>query len=133
MSLRKRFGKWVLVACMGALAACTGQDNTGEVGSNELAIEFPNGTTGDFEIGRVTVDYSCTGVLNDFLGINPEDSSEGTTDLEFVNTSTTTGEVFHMFHDFLGDCTFDVRAYEPDGELFCTGGPQAINVPAGPP
>jgi hypothetical protein len=108
---------------MGAVAACTGQDDGGAaVGSDEINIIFPNGTLGPFEAGRVSVLVQCSGIVgNDFFGEDPADATVFETDLELVNTDPVTGMVWHTFYDVLGDCLFDVSVFEPDGELFCVG------------
>jgi hypothetical protein len=118
--MRTLIGKCVALACIGALAACSGSDK-GEVTSDELQVLFPNGTTGPFELGRVSVHVQCTGAMNDYFGQDPVDGADFWTDLEFENQGQDGMEVWHAFMDLLGDCLFSVFAYEPDGELFCTG------------
>jgi len=121
MNFRTRFGKWVVMACMGALAACTGQDDGGTVGGDQINIIFPNGTLGPFEAARVTALVACSGIPNDFFGEDPSEQTIFETDLELVNDSPTTGMVFQTITDVVGNCQVDVSVFEPDGELFCVG------------
>ena len=132
MSSRTRFGKWAVLACMGAVAACTGQDDGGTVAGDELNIIFPNGTMGPFEAGRVTVLAACDGsTANTYFGETPSAQTVFETDLELVNDSPTTGMVWHTFFDLLGNCQFDVSVFEPDGELFCAATGFALGLQPG--
>ena len=126
---------------MAVLAACTSQGD-GEVSGQELAVFFPGGTFGDFQIGRVTVSAQCTGdtqlypqnedggFLGNVIPSRPDPDGDGIgggtqfiTDLEFENDDQG-GEIWHTFEDMLGTCGFLVEAFEPDGEKFCVGGGQ---------
>ena len=108
-----------MLACV-VLAGCANTDL--DVGGTVMEVVFPRGTTGDFEIGQVTVAVECTGQINTGLPQNaqPEDGTSFTMQLEFKNTGQN-GQVWAEITDLLGDCVFTISASEPDGEQFCSG------------
>jgi hypothetical protein len=110
----------VLLSCL-ALAACA--DSGVNVGGTVMEVIFPGGTTGDFEIGQVTVEVQCTGQTNSGLPQNaqPSDGANFIANLEFENLGQDGQEVWASIVDVLGDCTFTISAFEPDGEQFCSG------------
>jgi hypothetical protein len=120
MSHRTRFGRSIVLACV-VLAGCA--DTDVDVGGTVMEVVFPGGTTGDFEIGQVTVAVQCTGQVNTGLPQNaqPEDGTSFVMALELENVGQDGQEVWASIGDVLGDCTFTISAFEPDGEQFCSG------------
>jgi len=144
---KTRFTQWIVLVCMGALAACTsGEGDT--VGNTELNVVVPNGAPSLgggssapdlIDIQSVEYTINCLGNDDTFLenGASFADEVRLEGNLEVLDGRTNPqgaippefgtprpgdgAEVWQGFMDLPpGDCTVELRARDNDGEVICT-------------
>ena len=144
---KTRFTQWIVLACMGAVAACTSGEG-GTVGNTEVNVIVPNGAPslgggssapGLIDIQSVEYTINCLGNSDTFLENNasfPDEvrlegnlevvdgqtSPQGPIPPEFGTPRPGDGaEVWQAFMDLPpGPCTIQLRARDNDGEVICT-------------
>jgi len=133
---KTRFTKWIVLGCIGTLAACTsGEDGT--AGNTELNVVIPNGADngsgapGEVDIQTVEYTIRCNGnddtfldngasfddavTINGNLEVNEADPAE----VPGINPSS--ADVFQGFMDLApGNCSAELRARDNDGEVICS-------------
>lgn len=122
-----RFTKGIVLACMGALAACS--SSGGSVGVTELNVVVPTnaGTPSAIDIQEVEYLISCDGNSDTFLDNNQSFADEVliSGDLEVVDGRTSGSppvptEVWQGFMDLPpGPCVIQLAAVDNDGERIC--------------
>ena len=128
-----RFGRLIVLACMGLAVACTSGTDGGSTGNSELNLTVvnPGGTSGElgFDIDRVDYRITCAGnppgsypiPAGDTSGTdyNYDDSVDISGAFEVVDTRTP--PVWQAVMDLPpGDCTITLSVYEDD-EIVCVG------------
>lgn len=125
---RTRFTQWVVLACIGTLAACTSGDG-GPGGNTQLNIIIPNGSDngssapGALDVTSVEYSINCEGGEQGggFLdGSTFDDSLPVQGNIEVEDGSNP--PIAQGFMDIPpGDCLVQLRARDDDGEVICTG------------
>jgi hypothetical protein len=127
---RTRLTPWVVLACIGTLAACTSTEG-GQQGNTELNIlipnQSPNSTTGQTPIECNSVEYTivCNGDQQPAGGfLNPNDGFVDAVtlngNLEVDNNATP--PIAQGYMDIPpGNCLAQLRCRDGDGEVICTG------------
>jgi len=144
---KTRFTQWIVLACIGSLAACTSGEG-GTAGNTELNVIVPNngsqspGPAPDFnpqpaliDIQDVEYTIDCAGNSDTFLDNNASFPDEVTINgnLEVQDGRTNPlaiygdpaidgqAEIWQGFMDLPpGPCTIELRARDGDGEVICT-------------
>ncbi len=130
---KTRFTHWIVLACIGTLAACTSEGDT--AGTTELNIIVPadpsgTGTPSEIDIGTVEYTIDCAGNTDVFLD-NAASFPNAVTlngNLEVVDgrpappgSTLANSEIWQGFMDLPpGPCTVQLRARDDDGEVICT-------------
>ena len=140
---KTRFTKWIVLACIGTVAACTTSGEDGTVSNTELNVLVPpagEGSPGP-SVDVQTVEYTinCEGnsdtFLDDAQSFDDEVTLNGNLEVTDGQTSPTDGippefgtprpgdraEIWQGFMDLPpGLCTIELRARDDDGEVICT-------------
>ena len=133
---KTRFTKWIVLGCIGTLAACTSGDG-GTAGNTELNVVIPNGadngSSGPGVVDVQTVEYTikCNGNDDTFLdnGASFDDAVtiNGNLEVNEANPAEAPGinpssaDVFQGFMDLPpGNCSAELRARDADGEVICS-------------
>ena len=126
-----RFGRLIVLACMGLAVACTSGTEGGTAGNTELnlVIVNPGGTSGELGFSIDRVDYRITCAGNPGAAIPDADTSgtaynyDDSVDISgaFEIIDTRVPPVWQAVMDLPpGDCTITLSVYEDD-EIVCVG------------
>ena len=130
--MKMRFGKLIVLACMGLAVACTSGTDSGTAGNTELNLDIvnPGGDTGaGFSIDRVDYRITCAGNAPGSYPIAPADTAgtdynyDDSVDISgaFETVDTRDPPVWQAVMDLPpGDCTITLSVYEDD-EIVCIG------------
>ena len=129
---KTRFTQWIVLACIGTLAACTSGEG-GTAGNTEFNVIVPNnesapGVPAPIDIQTVEYTINCLGNSDTFLDNNASFPDEVVINgnLEVVDGRTSGSppvptEIWQGFMDLPpGPCTVQLRARDNDGEVICT-------------
>jgi hypothetical protein len=140
---KTRFTKWIVLACIGSVAACTSGDG-GTAGNTEMNVIVPNGapslgggSTAPALIDIQDIEYTidCQGNSDTFLenaaSFPDEVTLNGNLEVQDGRTNAAAvygdplhdgnSEVWNAFMDLPpGPCTVQLRARDNDGEVICT-------------
>ena len=140
---KTRFTQWIVLACIGSLAACTSGEG-GTAGNTEMNVIVPNGAPSlgggssapsliDIQDVEYTID--CQGNSDAFLDNSASFADEVTLNgnLEVQDGRTNAlaiygdpaidgqAEIWQGFMDLPpGPCIIELRARDDDGEVICT-------------
>ena len=134
-----RFGRLIVLACMGLAVACTSGTDSGTAGNTELNLDIvnPGGTSGElgFSIDRVDYRITCAGSPPGTYPIPDADTSgtdynyDDSVDISgaFEVVDTRVPPVWQAVMDLPpGACTITLSVYEDD-EIVCVGS-QTLNI-----
>ncbi|NND29405.1 MAG: hypothetical protein HKN97_12505, partial [Myxococcales bacterium] len=137
---KTRFTQWIVLACIGSLAACTSGEG-GTAGNTELNVIVPNGYDAGssapalIDIQDVEYTIDCAGNSDTFLDNNASFDDEVTLNgnLEVQDGRTNAAAIYgdpaidgqaEIWQGFMdlppGPCTIELRARDDDGEVICT-------------
>ena len=117
---RTRFGKWIVLACMGTLAACTSEGGTGSVSGTQVNLTVGQGDQA-FDVDRVDYVVVCGGEGTG-ASDTPGNSADIDDDTTFSGQFEIVGDlVFQALMDLPpGDCTITLSVSDED-EVVCMG------------
>ena len=137
---KTRFTQWIVLACIGSLAACTSGEG-GTAGNTEVNVVVPNGYDAGssapalIDIQDVEYTVDCAGNNDTFLDNNASFPDEVTLNgnLEVQDGRTNAAAIYgdpaidgqaEIWQGFMdlppGPCTIELRARDNDGEVICT-------------
>ncbi len=137
---KTRFTQWIVLACIGSLAACTSGEG-GTAGNTEVNVVVPNGYDAGssapalIDIQDVEYTVDCAGNNDTFLDNNASFPDEVTLNgnLEVQDGRTNAAAIYgdpaidgqaEIWQGFMdlppGPCTIELRARDDDGEVICT-------------
>ena len=137
---KTRFTQWIVLACIGSLAACTSGEG-GTAGNTEVNVVVPNGYDAGssapalIDIQDVEYTVDCQGNNDVFLDNSASFPDEVTLNgnLEVQDGRTNAAAIYgdpaidgqaEIWQGFMdlppGPCTIELRARDDDGEVICT-------------
>ncbi|MFW2387833.1 MAG: hypothetical protein ACN4G0_05830, partial [Polyangiales bacterium] len=137
---KTRFTQWIVLVCIGSLAACTSGEG-GTTGNTELNVIVPNGydagSSAPALIDIQDVEYTVDCAGNDDVFLDSADSFadevtlNGNLEVQDDRTNAAAiygdpaidgqAEIWQGFMDLPpGPCTIELRARDDDGEVICT-------------